>query len=107
MVCMLEKVHSMPGQGVSSTFKFGQNYGWIKGMLDAIGIPYLEQPPTQWTKAMNLQKLKGEEKPQYKARKRAYIERLYPHIKVVDNTYESLIMSEHARLNLHAYGRSY
>ena len=28
-VCCLEKVHSMPGQGVKSMFSFGQNFGFI------------------------------------------------------------------------------
>lgn len=107
MICVLEKVGAMPGQGVSSTFKFGQNYGWIKGVLDSLGIPYTEQPPGQWMKGMNLLKIKGEEKPQHKKRRREFIERTYPHIKVVDNTFDSLILAECARQKFRSYGRSY
>ena len=34
----LEKVHSMPGQGVVSTFSFGENFGWWQGVLGSLGI---------------------------------------------------------------------
>ena len=38
--CVLEKVNAMPGQGVVSMFNFGQNYGFIQGVLKAYEIPY-------------------------------------------------------------------
>jgi len=44
----LEKVHSMPGQGVSSVFKFGEGFGHLKGTLDALGIPYELVSPLKW-----------------------------------------------------------
>jgi crossover junction endodeoxyribonuclease RuvC len=44
----IEKVHAMPGQGVTSTFSFGQNYGFIKGVLSAYLIPYEEVTPQTW-----------------------------------------------------------
>ena len=28
--CVLEKVHAFPNQGVSSSFKFGQSYGFVR-----------------------------------------------------------------------------
>ena len=40
---VLERVSSMPKQGVKSTFSFGQNYGWWQGMLDALKIPSDEE----------------------------------------------------------------
>lgn len=51
-VAVLEKVSSMPGQGVSSSFKFGCNFGrWI-GRLEALGIPFDFVTPQKWKKAM-------------------------------------------------------
>ena len=44
----LEKVHSMPGQGVSSVFKFGEGFGHLKGTLDALRIPYELVSPLKW-----------------------------------------------------------
>ena len=52
-VC-LEKVHSMPKQGVASTFAFGKGYGYICGVLEAFGIPYQEIPPQKWKREYSL-----------------------------------------------------
>lgn len=52
-VC-LEKVHSMPGQGVAGTFAFGKGYGYICGVLEAFGIPYQEIPPQKWKREYSL-----------------------------------------------------
>ena len=39
---LIERVSAMPKQGVSSTFKFGQNYGFLRACLIAAGIPFEE-----------------------------------------------------------------
>lgn len=52
IIAVVEQVHSMPHQGVASTFSFGTNYGKILGMLEAIGIPYSTCTPGKWQKAM-------------------------------------------------------
>ena len=49
----LEKVHAMPGQGVSSMFKFGRVYGAIEALLVANCIPYTLIPPQRWTKSIH------------------------------------------------------
>ena len=46
--CLIERVHSMPGQGIASTFKFGENYGLIQGLIIAMGIPYDFVSPNKW-----------------------------------------------------------
>ncbi len=48
----LEKVHSMPNQGVSSTFKFGTSYGMLWGFLVALEVPFEFVTPQKWQKAM-------------------------------------------------------
>lgn len=50
MICTLEHVHAMPKQGVSSTFNFGMNFGFIQGVLKAYGIPYELVTPQKWKK---------------------------------------------------------
>lgn len=48
----LEKVHSMPKQGVASTFNFGKGFGiWI-GILAALKIPMTFVTPQAWKKKM-------------------------------------------------------
>lgn len=50
VVCVLEHVGAMPGQGSVSMFNFGQNFGWIQGVLDALGVPYELVRPQKWKK---------------------------------------------------------
>ncbi len=41
----LESVHSFPGQGIASTFKFGRSYGFLRGLLTAFKIPFVDVTP--------------------------------------------------------------
>ncbi len=50
---ILEKVHAMPKQGVSSTFKFGVNYGGVKGILEGARIPFILVTPQKWKKVLS------------------------------------------------------
>tara|TARA_B100000700_G_scaffold189815_1_gene209193 strand:- start:54660 stop:55127 length:468 start_codon:yes stop_codon:yes gene_type:complete len=51
-VVIIEKVHAMPKQGVSSTFKFGMGFGLVIGVCEALGIPYRLVTPQAWKKAV-------------------------------------------------------
>lgn len=51
---ILEHVNAMPGQGVCSSFNFGQGFGIIKGILDAFEIDYDLVRPAKWKKALKL-----------------------------------------------------
>jgi hypothetical protein len=44
----LERVGAMPGQGVSSTFKFGRSYGVALGVIGAAAIPLHLVTPAKW-----------------------------------------------------------
>lgn len=49
-VACIEKVHAMPGQGVTSMFKFGFVTGVMHGILGALGIPIHLVTPQAWKK---------------------------------------------------------
>ena len=51
---IIEKVWSMPGQGVSSTFTFGMGFGILKGICVGLQIPYYLIPPPTWRKTVGL-----------------------------------------------------
>lgn len=53
MACV-EKVGAHPGQGVTSMFTFGQGYGYILGVLAALGIGVQLVPPGTWKKEFSL-----------------------------------------------------
>jgi Holliday junction resolvasome RuvABC endonuclease subunit len=50
----VEDVHSMPQQGVSSTFRFGMNHGIVLGALGALHVPYQLVTPNRWKKAQRV-----------------------------------------------------
>jgi crossover junction endodeoxyribonuclease RuvC len=51
---IVERVHSMPGQGVASMFKFGQAVGIIYGVLMANAVPIHQVPPGTWKRHFRL-----------------------------------------------------
>jgi crossover junction endodeoxyribonuclease RuvC len=48
---VVERVHSMPGQGVASSFRFGVAYGLIQGVVMGAGVPLYLVTPNVWKKA--------------------------------------------------------
>jgi len=54
VVVVLEKVHSMPKQGVSSTFKFGMAFGGAIGLSKRFNSEVAMVPPTTWKKTLKL-----------------------------------------------------
>lgn len=54
-VCaIIEKVHAMPGQGVTSCFTFGSIYGLLKGCMHCFNIPFKEVSSKRWMKEIGL-----------------------------------------------------
>lgn len=53
-LAVVERVHSMPKQGVASTFKFGYTAGSVYGILCALGIPTVLTDPQSWKSAYGL-----------------------------------------------------
>lgn len=47
---IVEKVHSMPKQGVASSFKFGRSLGVIEGAIAGLGWPMEWRTPQAWKK---------------------------------------------------------
>lgn len=101
VMCCLEKVGSMPKQGVASTFKFGKSAGFIEGVLQACGIPYQLVPPLKWKKefSLNSDKIKSIE----------VCKKLFPGIFMKrtsrcttdsDGMAEALLMAEYAKRKL-------
>jgi hypothetical protein len=57
---VLEHVHSMPKQGVASSFNFGASFGAIRGILAYAGVPYHLVPPAKWKRDFGLGKDKAD-----------------------------------------------
>lgn len=50
----LENVHSMPNQGVASTFTFGRGFGAIEGVLGALELQCNYVTPESWKRLAGL-----------------------------------------------------
>lgn len=54
-LAVIERVGAAPGQGVSSTFRFGEGYGMIQGIMAALSIKrIIKPPPAVWKSSMAL-----------------------------------------------------
>lgn len=51
---IMEQVGSMPGQGVTSMFNFGESVGVVKGVLGALQIPVRMVSSIRWKKTAGL-----------------------------------------------------
>jgi crossover junction endodeoxyribonuclease RuvC len=55
--CVIEDVHSMPKQGVASSFKFGRSLGVVEGVFGRFPLTYVS--PAKWKKDMRVTADKG------------------------------------------------
>lgn len=88
---MIESVSAMPKQGVSSTFKFGRNYGMLRGMLVAACVPFAEVTPGVWQRAMGCLSKGNKNVTKSKAQS------LFPNLKITHATADALLLAEFCR----------
>ena len=90
-LAMVEFVHAMPGQGVTSMFNFGMGYGGLRMAFIAAGIPIENVSPAKWQKAMGCRT--GGDK---NVSKRAAQE-LYPKLKITHAVADCLLLATFCR----------
>lgn len=73
----------------SSMFKFGQSYGFIRGVLAGLKIPYEEVAPNTWMKAMQCQT--GGDKKISKAK----AQQLFPSLAITNQTADAILIAEY------------
>ena len=95
--CFLEYVHAMPGQGVTSMFNFGQNFGAIKAALYAARIDFNIVSPVKWQKTVGLI-YPGLSKTEKKNRHKARAADLFSDIKITHAIADALLIAEYTRM---------
>ena len=95
----LERVHSMPGQGVASTFKFGVNYGGLRMALIAAGIGFETVTPSTWQRKMSCLS-KGDKKVT-----RAKAQELFPEVSITGRGVKAPTHAVADALLIAEYGR--
>jgi hypothetical protein len=98
LVCYMELVGGYVGGGGqpgSAMLRFGEGFGYYKGLLRGLGIPLRLVTPQKWQAGIpGLAKLKGE------ARKRvlkAHAGRIFPDLKPTLKTADALLIGDWAR----------
>jgi len=98
---LIEKVHSMPGQGVKSVFTFGYHYGMERMGLMALRIPFEDITPATWTQPLIGQKRKKEKQSLWKGRIKGKVELLYPMVNNITLATSDALMIAHYNRHLH------
>jgi len=90
-VAVIESVHAMPKQGVTSSFNFGKNFGGLLMALEACDISYELVTPQKWQKFMGCL-TRGD-----KNVSKAAAQRLFPTIKMTHAIADSLLLAEYGK----------
>ena len=94
--CFLERVGAMPGQGVTSMFSFGQGYGFLRGCLYCLKIPFEEVTPQKWQREFGLLRTnKDETNTAKKNRHKARAQQLFPDENVTHSIADALLIAEY------------
>lgn len=100
-LCCLEHVGARPGQGVTSMFSFGENFGFIQGLLTAYSIPFELVRPQKWKKEFSITSNKN--------KSIAVCKRLFPDVSLLptarctkdnDGIAEALLLALYAKRRL-------
>ena len=92
-VVYIEKVGAMPGNGVSSMFKFGTIYGLLRGVCLAEGAKLAEVTPLKWQTELNC-RTKGDKNV---SKNRAQM--LFPGLKITHGVADALLIAEYGVRN--------
>jgi crossover junction endodeoxyribonuclease RuvC len=84
---VLELVTPMPKQGLGSTWKFGQHYGTLRGILAALGWRYELIRPQRWQRALGCL-THGDKKIT-----KAMAQRLFPGLTITHATADALLLA--------------
>src|SRR5574343_1037851 len=96
--CIIEAQHAFPGMGAGAQWTFAQHYGFLRGVLVSLQIPFIEVAPQTWMNYFGFKRQKDEDKKKHKLRILQKAQNLYPHSSVALQTADSLMLCEYLRL---------
>lgn len=97
LLAYLEKVGATPQMGVTSAFTFGRSYGFLRGLLIGMAIPFEEVSPMKWQADFGLRqgkKLAQGDTDKHNAIK-GKAQQFFPHLKVTHAKAAALMISEY------------
>src|SRR6185436_810073 len=97
----IEEVHALPptipGNTSKASFAFGQSYGFLRGLLVALQIPFMQISPNSWKKQMGLRFTKDNTATEKKNGSKQLAQQLFPQLRITHATAEALLLAEHCR----------
>jgi hypothetical protein len=99
LVCVLEEVSGFAGkaQPGSAMFRFGEHFGFIKGVVQALEIRLVLVRPQVWQKGFGLGTASAcQKKSEWKNKLKAEAQRRFPHLNVTLKTADALLILEHS-----------
>ena len=100
--CVIERVGPCRGdaqrrQGASSMFTFGKGYGFLRGLLIALEIRFVEVAPSKWPAEFGLRREKNESATVTKNRNKAKAQQLYPTVDVPHWKADALLLATYCQ----------
>ena len=99
IVCVLEEVSGFAGkaQPGSAMFRFGEHFGFLKGVVQALGIRLVLVRPQVWQRGFGLGTASAcASKTEWKNKLKAEAQRRFPHLNVTLKTADALLILEHS-----------
>lgn len=103
LFCLIEAVHSFPGQGVVSSFKFGFHYGLEIMAILALQISFDKVTPQKWMRSFTSLKRKDMTNSKWKNHLKQKAQQFYPKVKLTLATTDALLL---AHYNRHFYNKT-
>lgn len=95
---VLERAQAMPKQGVSSAFKYGAGYGFLRACLVAAEIQFIEVHPRAWMSFLKIRtRRKTETKTQWKNHLKQVSQQWFPKMHITLQTCDSMLIAEYCR----------
>ena len=107
-VCVLEQVGGFVGKGQpgSAMFKFGDGYGFLKGVVQTLGIKLVRVCPQVWQKVFSLGTAAScANSREWKNKLKAEAQRRFPDLNVTLKTADALLILEFYQLGAHGVTR--
>ena len=99
LVCVLEEVSGFAGkaQPGSAMFRFGEHFGFIKGVIQALEVRLVLVRPQVWQKGFGLGTASAcASKTIWKNKLKAEAQRRFPHLNVTLKTADALLILEYS-----------
>lgn len=85
----VEQVHSLPAQGIASSFTFGVGFGMVQGQLAALQISYTLVTPQRWQKGL-FKDLPGKDP---KQKGQLFVSQRFPELKIKKSLIDAFLIA--------------